>query len=152
MSSKIITTNRQARRDYFVIETHEAGLQLNGCEVKSLRGCQADLKGSFARIENGEVFLYNLHISPYEQGGRFNLEPDRKRKLLFKKKEINYLKVKTSERGFTLVPLSIYFKNRYVKAEIALAKGRQKYDKRQQIIKNTQKREIERALKFKNRD
>ncbi len=149
MTPKIVATNRQARRSYFILETIEAGLQLTGCEVKSLRSHRANLKDSFARVQEGEIFLYNLHISPYEQGGRFNLEPKRRRKLLLKKKEINDLIGQTSQKGLTLVPLSIYFKRGYVKIELALVKGKRQYDKRQQIIKETQRQEIDRALKFK---
>ncbi len=149
MVSKIVATNRQARRNYFVLETLEAGLQLTGCEVKSLRNHRANLKDSFARVQEGEIFLYNLHISPYEQGGRFNLEPKRRRKLLLKKKEINDLIGQTSQRGLTLIPLAIYFKRGYAKIELALVKGKRQYDKRQQIIKETQRQEMDRALKFK---
>lgn len=149
MASKIVVTNRQARRDYFILETFEAGLQLTGCEVKSLRNHKANLKDSFARAQDGEVFLYKLHISPYEQGGRFNLDPKRRRKLLLKKKEINHLIGQTSQKGLTLIPLSIYFKKGYAKLELALTKGKRQYDKRQQIVKEEHRREIDRALKFK---
>ena len=149
MSPKVVVTNRQAKRDFFILETLEAGLQLTGCEVKSLRNHRANLKDSFARVEGGEVFIYNLHISPYEKGGRSNQNPKRTRKLLFKKKEINYLEGKTSQRGLTLVPLSIYFRRGYAKVEVALAKGKRQYDKRQTIIKERQRREMDRALKFK---
>jgi len=151
MTSKIIATNRGARRSYHIIETFEAGLQLTGCEVKSLRNHSVSLKDSFARAQGGEIFLYNLHINPYEQGGSFNLEPKRRRKLLFKKKEINDLIIQTSQKGLTLIPLSIYFKKRYAKVELALVKGKRLYDKRQQIIKETQQMEMDRALKMKRR-
>ncbi|MFH1856510.1 MAG: SsrA-binding protein SmpB [Candidatus Omnitrophota bacterium] len=151
ISDNIIATNRAARHDYFILETFEAGLQLTGCEVKSLRNHTANLKDSFAKIENGEVFLHNLHISPYEEGGRFNLETKRTRKLLLNKKEIKRLIGLMAEKGLTVIPLSLYFKKSYIKVEIAVVKGKRNYDKRQQIVKESQRREIDRALKFKNR-
>lgn len=151
MSSHIIATNKQARHNYFILETIESGLQLTGCEVKSLRNHKAALKDSFAKIENGEVFLHNLYISPYEQGGRFNPEPNRTRKLLLKKIEIKRLSVQLAQKGLTLVPLSLYFKRGYAKVELAVAKGKRQYDKRQEIIKEDQRREIDRAMKFKKR-
>lgn len=125
------TENRKARHDFFIEETYEAGIELKGTEVKSLRAGKANLKDSYARIENGEAILFNMHISPFEQGNRFNHEPRRNRKLLLHKSEIFRLAGKTREKGFTLVPLRIYFNERgLAKVELGLAKGKRQYDKR----------------------
>ena len=142
---KVIAQNRKARFDYFIFETWEAGVILSGSEVKSLREGRANLRDSFARVEEGEVFLYNLHIPPYDQGSHFNPDPVRTRKLLLHQREIKRLIGKTQERGLTLVPLKIYFKRGWVKVEIGLAKGKKTVDKRRQIAEREAKREMERA-------
>lgn len=141
-----IVTNRQARRDYFIEESFEAGIELKGSEIKSIRQRGANLKDGFARIEKGEVRLYNLHISPYEFARRDEVEPKRVRKLLLKKSQIKYLHVKISEKGLTLIPLRLYMKRGYAKVEIALAKGKKFYDKREDIKRKEAKRDIDRAL------
>ncbi|MBL7197215.1 MAG: SsrA-binding protein SmpB [Candidatus Omnitrophica bacterium] len=151
MKEKIIATNRQARRDYTIFEAIECGIELKGSEVKSLREGKANLKDSFARIEAGEVFLYNMHISPYEQAGIFNVEPTRVRRLLLHKREINRLTGKLVQKGFTFIPLKIYFKAGIAKVELALARGKRLYDKRRQIKKKELDLEIKRALKAKRR-
>ena len=144
---KIVATNRKARHDYHLLETWEAGMVLQGTEVKSLRQEQANLKNSFAHIEGEEIFLRNLHISPYEFEIVAEQDPTRKRKLLLHKKEIKKLLGKTAERGLTLIPLRLYFKSGLAKVEIALAKGKRSYDKRQDLKKREANREIERAVK-----
>ncbi len=148
---KVVCENRKARHDYFIHETNEAGIELKGTEVKSLRAGKANLKDSFATITNGEVFLENMHISPYEQGNIFNHDPLRKRRLLLHKQEIAKLFQKTREKGFTLVPLKIYFKRGRAKVELALASGKHNYDKRQSLHEKAAKREVERALKERQR-
>ena len=150
--SQIITTNREAHKDYFVLEVLEAGIMLGGCEVKSLREKQASLAGSFARLEGSEVFLYNLYIAPYKMGNRENLESVRERKLLLHRSEIHKLKVKTLEKGLVLIPLRLYFNERGIaKVELAVAKGKKHFDKREDIKKRTISREIDRAVKNRNR-
>lgn len=144
---KVVTENRKARHDYTIEETFEAGIELRGTEVKSMRAGRANLKDSFAIIENGELFLYGMHISPYEQGNIFNVEPLRTRKLLMHKKEIHRLLGKTKEQGLTLVPLKAYFKGDKIKIELALAKGKKLYDKREAAAEKSAKREIDRAMK-----
>ena len=147
-----ITTNREARRDYFIEETLEVGIVLVGCEVKSLRDKQASLAGSFARIDGDDVILYNLYIAPYEMGNRENLESKRERKLLLHRSQIHKLKVKTVEKGFLLVPLKMYFnKHGIAKIELAVAKGKKLYDKRSDIKKASAARDIDRAIKNRNR-
>ena len=148
---KTACENRKARHDYFIHETFEAGLALSGTEVKSLRAGRANLKDSYAEIKNGEIFLRNMHISPYEQGNIFNHDPLRPRKLLMHKKEILKLFGKTREKGFTLVPLKIYFKRGIAKLELALASGKHNYDKRRDAADKAAKRDIERALKDRQR-
>ena len=145
--SKPIVTNKKAFHDYFILETVEAGLVLLGTEVKSLREGRANLKDSYARIDAGEAFLIDCHISPYPCGGHFNHEPLRPRKLLLKRMEIKRLLGKMSEKGFTLIPTKLYFKGGRVKVEIGLAKGKKQYDKREALRKKEEKREIERAFK-----
>ena len=140
---KVITENRKARHDYTIEESFEAGIELKGTEVKSMRAGRANLKDSFAVIENGELYLYGMHISPYEHGNIFNVEPMRPRKLLMHKKEIMRLLGKTKEQGLTLVPLKAYFKKDKIKIELALAKGKKLYDKREAAAEKTAKREIE---------
>ena len=148
---KIACENRKARHDYFIHEAYEAGLELHGTEVKSLRAGKANLKDSYAVIKNGEVFVENMHISPYEKGNIFNHDPLRPRKLLMHKAEILKLLGKTKEKGFTLVPLKIYFKQGRAKLELALASGKHNYDKRQSLQAKAAKREVERALKERQR-
>lgn len=147
---KIACENRKARHDYFIHETYEAGIELKGTEVKSLCAGRANLKDSYAEVKNGEIFVENMHISPYEQGNIFNHDPLRRRRLLMHKKEILKLFGKTREKGFTLIPLKIYFKNGKAKMELALASGKHNYDKRAALAEKSAKRDIERAMK--NRD
>jgi len=144
---KIVCENRKARHDYFIEETFEAGILLTGTEVKSLRASRVNLKDSFARIENGEVMLHQVHISPYEQGNRFNHDPLRTRKLLLHRSEINRLTGKMQQQGLTLIPLKIYFTRGLAKIELALAKGKKLYDKREDIAERDAKREVERHLR-----
>jgi SsrA-binding protein len=146
---KTVCQNRKARHEYFILETYEAGLVLKGTEVKSLRAGKANLKDSFARIENGELWLENMHISPYEQGNRFNHEPKRPRKLLMHKAEIMRLWGKSREKGLAMIPLRIYFKDGRAKVELALAKGKKLYDKREDIAKREAEREIARTARGK---
>ena len=144
---KIVSTNRKARHDYQILETVEAGMVLRGTEVKSLRQGQANLRDSFARIEGEEVFLHNLHISPYEFGDLATQNPTRTRKLLLHKQEIRRLLGKTPQRGLTLIPLKLYFKKGLAKVELALAKGKRLYDKRQVLKRKEAEREVARALR-----
>lgn len=148
---KIACENRKARHDFFIHETFETGLSLQGTEVKSLRAGRANLKDSYAVIKNGEVFVEHMHISPYEQGNIFNHDPLRVRKLLLHKAEIVKLFSKTREKGYTLVPLKVYFKHGKAKLELALASGKHNYDKRQDLQAKAAKREVERALKDRQR-
>ena len=147
---KLIANNKKAYHDYFILETYEAGISLAGTEVKSLRMGKCSVKESFIRIENGEVFIYGMHISPYEKGNIFNKDPLRVRKLLLHKNEINKLLGKTKEKGMTVVPLKVYFKGSLVKMEIGLARGKKLYDKRDDIAKKDQKREAQREFKVRN--
>ena len=142
-----IIRNKKARHDFFIIESVEAGIVLQGTEIKSIRQGKANLADSFARIENGEVFLYNFHISPYRQGNIYNHNPLRAKKLLLHRSQIKRLIGKVQQRGFTLVPLRVYFKNGRAKVELAVAKGKRSYDKRQDIAKREAQREMERELK-----
>ena len=148
--SRLIANNKKAYHDYFIEETYEAGIALHGTEVKSLRMGKCSIKESFIRIENGEVFIYGMHISPYEKGNIFNKDPLRVRKLLLHKNEINKMMGKIAEKGYTLVPLQVYFKGSLAKIEIGLAKGKKLYDKRQDIAKKDQRREAEKEFKVKN--
>ena len=148
---KIVCENRKARHDFFIHETFETGLELKGTEVKSLRAGKANLKDSYAFIKNGEVFVEHMHISPYEQGNIFNHDPMRVRRLLMHKAEIVKLFSQTREKGFTLVPLKIYFKHGRAKLELALASGKHNYDKRADLQAKAAKRDIERALKDRQR-
>lgn len=147
MERKIIHTNRKAFHDYTIYEKYIAGIALTGTEIKSVRRNAVNLKDSFARIEHGEVFLYGCHISPYEQGNRYNHKPDRVRKLLLNKKEILKLDIKIKKEGYTIVPTEMFFINGLAKLEIALAKGKKLYDKRETIAKKDQTRDIQRQLK-----
>lgn len=147
---KLIANNKKAYHDFFILDTYEAGIALHGTEVKSLRMGKCSIKESFIRIENGEVFIYGMHISPYEKGNIFNKDPLRMKKLLLHKTEINKLLGKTQEKGMSIVPLKVYLKGSLVKVEIGLAKGKKLYDKRQDITKKDQKREAEREFKVRN--
>ena len=149
-SKKLIANNKKARHDYFLEEFYEAGISLHGTEVKSLRMGKCSIKEAFIRIENGEVIVYGMHISPYEKGNIFNKDPLRPKKLLLHKKEILKLQQKIAEKGYTLVPVEVYLKGSLVKVQIALAKGKKLYDKRQDIAKKDQRREPERDFKVKN--
>ena len=144
---KIACENRKARHDYFIHETFEAGLELKGTEVKSLRVGKANLKDSYGVIKDGEIFIEHMHVSVYEQGNIFNHDPLRRRKLLMHKKEITKLFSKTREKGFTLIPLKIYFKKGRAKMELALASGKHNYDKRAALAEKSAKRDIDRAMK-----
>lgn len=146
-SIKLIANNKKAYHDYFIEETCEAGLALHGTEVKSLRMGKCSIKESFIRIENGEVFIYGMHISPYEKGNIFNKDPLRVKKLLMHRQEIGRMAGKIAAKGYTLVPLRVYFKGSLVKVEIGLAKGKKLYDKRQDIAKKDQRREAEKEFK-----
>jgi SsrA-binding protein len=145
--NKITCLNRKARHDYFIEEALEAGIALVGTEVKSLREGRANLKDSYATVKDGEVFLLGCHISPFTQGNRFNHDPLRPRKLLLKKREIKKLTGKIKQRGYTLVPLKIYFKGKHAKVELGLGKGKRLFDKRAALKEADDKREIARALK-----
>ena len=148
---KLVANNKKAYHDYFIEEKHEAGLVLHGTEVKSMRMGKCSIKEAFIRIENGEVFVYGMHVSPYEKGNIFNKDPLRVKKLLLHKQEINKLMGKIAEKGYTLVPLQVYFKDGNAKVEIGLAKGKKMYDKRQDIARKDQRREAEKELKIKMR-
>lgn len=147
---KLIANNKKARFDYFIEDSYEAGIALHGTEVKSLRMGKCSVKEAFVRIENGEVFIYNMHVSPYEKGNIFNKDPLRVKKLLLHKHEINKLSGQMVQKGYTIVPLQVYFKGSLVKLEIGLARGKKLYDKRQDIAKKDQRREAEKDFKIKN--
>ena len=149
-STKLIANNKKAYHDYFILDTYEAGIALHGTEVKSLRMGKCSVKESFIRVENGEVFIYGMHISPYEKGNIFNKDPLRPRKLLLHKAEINKMLGKTKEKGMAIVPLKVYFKGSLVKVEIGLARGKKLYDKRNDIAKKDQQREAQRDFKIRN--
>ena len=149
---RAVVTNRKARHEYHILETLEAGLVLTGTEVKSLRQGKANLNDAFARVVDGEVYLYNMHISPYDHGNRFNHEPTRVRKLMLHKDEIRRLVGKTREQGLTLIPLRVYFSDRgWAKVELALARGKKKWDKREDIARREAQREAARAVKLRAR-
>lgn len=148
--SRLIANNKKVYHDYFIEETYEAGIALHGTEVKSLRMGKCSIKESFVRIENEEVYIYGMHISPYEKGNIFNRDPLRVKKLLLHKSEIRKMKGKIAEKGYTLVPLKVYFNRSLVKVEIGLAKGKKLYDKRQDIAKKDMRREAERDFKIRN--
>lgn len=149
-NGKMIANNKKAYHDYFILDTYEAGIVLHGTEVKSLRMGKCSIKESFIRIENGEVFIYGMHISPYEKGNIFNKDPLRVKKLMLHKAEINKLIGKTKEKGMAIVPLKVYFKGSLVKVEIGLAKGKKLYDKRADIAKKDIRREAEKEFKVRN--
>jgi SsrA-binding protein len=144
---RIVTVNRKARHDYEILETYEAGLVLIGSEVKSLRAGRVNLKDSFARVDRGEAYLVNAHISPYEAASRFGHEPERTRKLLLHRAQIDKLAGKVNERGLTVVPLKIYFKNGRAKVELGLGRGKKAYDKRESIKRREMQREADRAIR-----
>jgi len=146
---KNVAVNRKARHDYNILDTYEVGLVLKGTEVKSLREGKVSLRESFAQFENNELYLMNMHISPYAFGNIFNVEPKRKRKLLLHQREIDRLRGQVQEKGLTLVPLRIYFKRGHAKIELALAKGKKSYDKRRTLAEKDAQREVERELKNK---
>ena len=147
---KLVANNKKAYFDYFIEDKWEAGMELYGTEVKSVRMGKASIKESYIKIEKNEVFIYNMHISPYEKGNIFNRDPVRVRKLLRHRSEINKLAGKIVEKGYTIVPLQVYMKNGLVKIEIGLGRGKKLYDKRQDIAKKDQRRENERDFKIKN--
>lgn len=149
-SKKLIANNKKAYHEYFLEEKYEAGIALHGTEVKSLRMGKCSIKEAFIKIENDEVIIYQMHISPYEKGNIFNRDPLRPKKLLMHKAEINKLKAKIAEKGYTLVPVEVYFKGSLVKVQIALAKGKKLYDKRADIAKKDMRREAERDFKVHN--
>ncbi|MGJ8730133.1 SsrA-binding protein SmpB [Listeria aquatica] len=148
---KLIAQNKKARHDFSIEETFEAGIVLQGTEIKSVRNARVNLKDAYARVDRGEVFLHNMHISPYEQGNRFNHDPLRTRKLLLHKKQISRLIGETKEAGYSIVPLKMYIKDGYAKVLIGVAKGKKKYDKREDLKRKEAKRDIERAFKERQR-
>lgn len=148
---KLVANNKKAYHDYFIEEKYEAGLALHGTEVKSLRMGKCSIKEAFIRIEDGEVYAYGMHISPYEKGNIFNKDPLRAKKLLLHKQQIRKLIGSIAEKGYTLVPLQVYFRDGKAKIEIGLAKGKKLYDKRQDIAKKDQRREVEKEMKMKLR-
>ncbi len=147
---KLVANNKKAYFDYFIEDKYEAGIALHGTEVKSLRMGKCSIKESFLRIESGEVYIYGMHISPYEKGNIFNKDPLRVRKLLLHKFQINKINGQLAQKGYTLVPLQIYFKGSLVKVEIGLARGKKLYDKREDIAKKDMRREAEKDFKVKN--
>ncbi|NLL57183.1 MAG: SsrA-binding protein SmpB [Firmicutes bacterium] len=147
--SKILAQNRKARHLYFIEETMEAGIALQGTEVKSIRLGRVNLKDSYARVENGELFVYNMHISPYDLGNRFNHDPLRPRKLLMHRREINKLAGYIQNKGYTLIPLSIYLRGSRAKIELGVARGKKEFDKRRSIAERDARREMERSFKEK---
>ena len=149
-SIRLIANNKKAWHDYFIEEKYEAGIELHGPEVKSMRMGHCSIKESFIRVEKGEVFIYGMHVSPYEKGNIFNKDPLRVRKLLLHRSEIRKMIGKMSQKGYTLVPLQVYFKGSLIKVEIALAKGKKLYDKREDIAKKDQRRAAEREFKVRN--
>ena len=149
---KMVCENRKARHEYHFLEVLEAGIELQGTEVKSLRMGKGNLQDAFAKVEKGELILYNMHISPYEMGNRFNHEPKRPRRLLLHKNEILRLYSKVREKGLTIIPVKVYFSGSLVKVEIALAQGKKLYDKREDLVNRAVKRETERTLKERNRE
>lgn len=144
---KIISVNKKAYHEYFVIESHEAGLELFGTEVKSIRGGSASLKEAYCEIVRGEMFVHGMHVAPYEKGNIFNRDPLRSRKLLLHRQEINQLYAEVKKQGFTLIPLRVYLKNGRVKVEVGLCRGKKLYDKRDDAARRDAKRQIDRSLK-----
>ena len=152
IKEKLISDNRQVRHEYYLLENFEAGVELRGTEVKSLRAGKVSLKEAYASVQNGQVFINNMHISPYEMGNRFNHDPLRPRRLLLHKSEITKINSRVREKGLTLVPVKLYFAGSLVKMELALAQGKKLHDKRDTAAANEAKRTIERAIKEKQRD
>ena len=150
-ANKTLVENRKARHDYFIEEAMEAGIELVGTEVKSIRAGKANLKDSYAEVRNGEIFIRNMHISHYEQGNQFNVDPLRSRKLLLHKEQINKLVGFTAQKGFTLVPLSLYLKNTKVKVNLGVVKGKKDYDKRDAMLERDAKRDMDRQIKDRMR-
>ncbi len=148
----VFARNRKALHDYEILETHEAGVELKGTEIKSIRTHQVSLDGSFARIEEGEVVLYNMHVSPYEQGGRYNVDPIRTRKLLLHRREIERLRGAMTQKRLTLVPLKLYEKHGRAKIELALGRGRREYEKRDRIRKEESDRDLRQMLRHRQRE
>lgn len=148
---RLVAQNKKARHDYTIEETFEAGIVLQGTEIKSVRNARVNLKDAYARVDRGEVFLHNMHISPYEQGNRYNHDPLRTRKLLLHKKQISKLIGETKEAGYSIVPLKMYIKDGYAKVLIGVAKGKKKYDKREDLKRKEAKRDVERAFKERQR-
>lgn len=148
---KVVVRNRKARHNYEIEETYEAGIVLTGTEIKSIRAGKANIQDSYARIKDGEVFLINMHVSPFEQGNRYNQDPTRERKLLLNKDEIRKLIGKTQIKGYSLIPLDLHLRNGFCKVELALAKGKKLHDKRRDIAKRDAQREMERAFKERQR-
>lgn len=151
-SGKVVAQNKKANHDYSIEETYETGIVLQGTEIKAIRAGRVNLKDAFARVQQGEVFLHNMHISPYEQGNRYNHEPLRTRKLLLHRTEISKLIGLTKEEGYALVPLKVYLKNGFAKVLLGLGKGKKKYDKREDLKKKEAKREVERAFRDRQKD
>jgi SsrA-binding protein len=149
-AQKLVSNNKKAYHDYFIEETYETGVALHGTEVKSLRMGKCSIKEAFVKIEHGEVFIYGMHISPYEKGNIFNKDPLRVKKLLLHKSQIRKMAGQTAEKGYTLVPLKVYFTRGKAKVEIGLARGKKLYDKRQDIAKKDQRREAEKEFKIRN--
>ncbi|MFC1508190.1 SsrA-binding protein SmpB [Candidatus Omnitrophota bacterium] len=149
MKDNAVITNRAARRDYFILESFEAGLELKGSEVKSIRAVKASLAGSFAKIEGNEIYLHHMHIDPYKYTNIEEQDPLRPKKLLLHRKEITHLTTKMSQKGLALIPLKVYFKQGLAKMELALAKGKKHYDKREAIKRKEAEREISRAKRYK---
>ena len=147
MSEKIITTNRAAYHDYHILETYEAGIALTGTEVKSARDGRVNLKDAYARVEEGEAWLLNAHISPYSHGNRENHEPMRERRLLLHRREIERLRSRIQEKGLTIIPIRLYFKDRFIKCELAVARGKKLYDKREAEARKDQERDARAAIK-----
>ena len=151
--NQTVADNRKARHDYFIDESYEAGLALTGSEIKSVRAGRVNLRGGYARVLNGEIWLYDVHISPYEQSGTYyNHEPTRPRKLLLHRREISRILGQVERQGFTLVPLRLYFKGRHAKVDLGLARGKKQYDKREDIAKRESRRDIERVMKSRARE
>lgn len=150
-SERLVATNRKARHDFFIEETYEAGLMLTGTEVKSLRGGRASIQESFARVEDGEVWVYHMHIPPYEAGNIFNHDPLRRRKLLLHRREVDRLFGRVQQKGYTLIPLRLYFRRGIAKLELGLARGKRQYDKRSAIAEREADRRIQRAVRQRPR-
>jgi SsrA-binding protein len=148
---KMVCDNRKARHEYHFLEIFEAGIELRGTEVKSLRAGKGNISDAFGKVENGELVLYNMHISPYEMGNRFNHDPKRPRRLLLHKSEIVHLYAKAREKGLTIIPTKVYFSGSLIKVEIALAQGKKLYDKREDLVARAVNRETERAIKERSR-